>query len=243
MPESPLGGDFSTPAQPGGNWPPIIGAADEETGPGGGAAGSTVKNSEIPRVRYPTLTRVYPAGFWTSFNAVASPAVSNYTVDTIHAIPFPTSGGGKVVNMFLKTGALVAATTAAFRLAIYAPTSNANILPGQLLWQSSAQSAVVAADTVITVQVNKNVKAQSVYWACINRASFTGGSANASTFVGFSSPAFEDVLGYDSSGNTAGCVTASYTFGAFPTTFPNVVSLVSGATAARPGLFLEFGET
>lgn len=235
MPDSSIPHDFAFGAAPGDNWPAIMGDPGEEAGIEGATQGR-VDKSEVPRLRYPTHDLWYLSGFWLDqpTTATATKVASNVTANTLYATPFPTNGGGIIRAVrYYSSGAT--GTTIHFRVGIYKPTSNANIYPGQLLWQGP--STAWAGTTTYDFQVNKSVSSQSVAWLAFVRETGTIGGSILSA-----NPTEMDqkLIGADPPTTAAGsAISTPFTYATLPSTFPTTYSALSGTTVV-PCAWIQF---
>ena len=233
MPDTPVSSDFQIAPAPGGGFPALIGDPGEETA--GDTPETGVDRSELARPRYPSLDRWVHVGQWDGFVPLVTQLVSNQSANTLYAWPFPSNGGGLVYQMAVSmSGASGAGET--IRLGLYAPTSLANIYPGRRIFDSGPMAIDVS--TVVSVTVNKSIRAQTVYWATLIRDSVSSaGTYHAGTAVGS--------LGYSALSSLetpARLISVSFTYGALPATFPSGGTVGNHAGGSQVPIFIKFRE-
>lgn len=153
------------------------------------------------------------------------------TANKFYAAPFvapPRAAALDRVALYVTTG--VASSTA--RIGIYDATSETNLYPNALLWESSALSCATSS-TIASENPGLTLVPGRLYWAAVNASSTQTLRAVA---VGCACPifGFPNAISGTASQN---CLDGSRTYGALPNPF---TASIAAGTGSFPAVFLRF---
>lgn len=153
-------------------------------------------------------------------------------VNVLRALPLVVPTGGVVDQLVIHNTGTGPTSTA--RVGLYEATSQTNLYPGTLLFDSGVISLSVSGNKISAVSPTVTLEKGKLYWLC----HVGGGSSEAlrSLSVGACYPIFGVTTAFTNTSPAVG-LSVPFTFGPLPSSFPTGATLLQGppipAIAAR----------